>query len=154
MTTIATDGRIIAYDTLETSNYGRASRVTEKAVIREVHGALHVFALAGTGAYLDPFISWYASGAEPDKMPVIIDRDIADYSVLVIRKFDMAIFSSLLPFPQAMRPPAVLGSGGDWARGAMEVGADPIEAVKAAVRIDPNSGGPVHYIDLDRLFGR
>lgn len=42
------------------------------------------------------------------------------------------------------------GSGSDFAYGAMMVGASATEAVKAAIKLDKNSGGPVRTIVVRR----
>ena len=44
-----------------------------------------------------------------------------------------------------------LGTGGAYARGAMDAGADVSTAVEIAIRYDGNSGGPINYLDMRKF---
>lgn len=49
-------------------------------------------------------------------------------------------------------PPYAIGSGGDFAKGAMDFGATAKEAVQIAKRNDPLTGGRIYTLTLDGYF--
>lgn len=88
------------------------------------------------------FMHWMESGADPDEWPA---RGL-DVSALMVyrdgRRFKCVCYECG-PHPYEIGKVAAIGSGGDYAMIAMDYGASPRDAVKAAIKYDPYTGGPI-----------
>jgi ATP-dependent protease HslVU (ClpYQ) peptidase subunit len=135
MTTIATDGRSMAADSQVTAG-SEITAFTEK-VARCKDG--RVFAACGPTMNALKFRRWMLDGGD---RPTLDD----EFSALILNPDGSVDFvdKHLEPFPY--RVPAAIGSGGEFAVGAMMAGASPKEAVAFAIDRDAHSGGEI--IDL------
>jgi hypothetical protein len=146
MTTIATDGKTIAADGQNTSGWEIVDLQYEK--IRAVNGS--VYATSGDAGMLDPLIAWSEAGAAAKDVP----QKYGDgWSFLVISREGRKLYTSGCPYPTPVPKEFTLGSGGDYARGAMRAGKSPAEAVAIAIELDAASGGTIRVIDIAEVLG-
>lgn len=139
MTTLAYRSGILASDSLVTSGGARSGLTARK--IRRVGGAL----VAGCGfiGELERFISWVAAGMTGDD-PL---RGGETNALLIAPGQPLLMFGSTGPW--AVEADFVaMGSGEDFAFGAMAYGASAIEAIEVAIRFDVYSGGPIQTLKL------
>ena len=137
MTTIAWDGKTIAADRLCSYH----SNAVDK-LVRMPDGS--VCAGAGDSACVAELIAWIAGGASekptfpPDSMTVL----------QVFHGFRARYFQSrCVPFPVSTTFFAI-GSGADYAMGAMAMGALACDAVKIAAQFDSDTGDGIDSITL------
>jgi len=145
MTTIATDGRHIAAD----SRVSRGWEITEggvEKIVRFDDG--WVMAVAGRGAMKHCLTEWIRAGAAPEKCPK--GGPEVTWSVLAVdpdRKF--WLYTHDAPYRERIGSfPFTLGSGADFARGAMLAGADVRRAIEIAAHCDCHTGGDIQVVDV------
>lgn len=138
MTTIAWDGKRLAADSRASA--GTRSHSTRK-IERLADGSL--FGFCGCLSYYTAVRDWIAAGADESDPPksrgseCIVVRN--DNSVLVYENCKVSI-----PVTDSI---AAIGTGAEYALGAMTVGASAAEAVAAACRFDPSSAPPIVVIE-------
>lgn len=129
MTTIAWDGKMLAADSQMTGSY------IDRGAVKKIHkknGAL----IAGAGAYAEILLF---VNAWPDKPEGLSDQ----FEALVIQDNTAAWWDNKhQPVPQGT--PAAIGSGNQFAMGAMLNGATAKQAVQIAIELDPDTGGKVN----------
>lgn len=144
MTTIVIRDGILAADTMILSG-GRAYGTMRK-IARSRDGWWA--AGAGDAAVISAFLKWIETRSlglikPPFKgLPEAWDKSgmlLMDLSGSMYFYEGHSIVSFNAPF-------AAEGSGSDIAIGAMEMGADAIEAVRVAIKHDPASGGEIEYV--------
>ncbi len=139
MTTIATDGKTIASDSLMVGGY--IDQVQAKKLWR-----IGDKIVGGAGAYTSvlEFVEWAKDGFNPDKKPSLPEDS---FEALMVTKSKILYFDNRLI---AMVPgrPASIGSGTRFAMGAMLAGADPRQAVNIAKRLDTNTGGKTVVMEI------
>lgn len=87
---------------------------------------------------------WVAAGCPDDDEPT----EINDATLLVASERGLCLFDSdLVPFP-ILDAFAAVGSGAQYAVGAMEAGATAEDAVLIACRRDPGSSFPIHKLQF------
>lgn len=136
MTTIATDGKSMAGDS-QTSNgavFGYAPKVFKAPDGR-------IFGACGDTAQCMKFRRWMLEGGDAPEFK-------ENFEALILYP-DGSVFwfdedRELVP---AMIPCAI-GSGGEFAIGAMEAGASPKQAVEVSIKRDTRTGGEVTEITL------
>lgn len=140
MTTIATNGKSMAADSLIESGY--ICQVSHPKLFTFADG---IFGCAGDMAKAVYFKDWVRDGMDANKYPEEIKKD-AHFLQLVPGG---EVFSwGADPYRILMGPPAAIGSGSEYAMGAMLAGATPYEAVKIAAQLDPYTGGEIVEIGL------
>jgi hypothetical protein len=156
MTTIAFDGRYVAADTLMTFGNGSINQLpARKLVVRDGH----VFASTGRiiNGLRDRFVDWWftpaITGAERSTMPDHGAADAATVGSLIIVLPDLRCGCVSYTQPDFLEtgPISAWGSGEDYALGAIEAGANAMEAVLIAMRHDINTGGEVEFVDTHDL---
>ena len=153
MTTIAVDTNgVIAADSRATRNHEIASWQARKIeVVRHASGGC-IYALSGEDAMTKPAIKWHQDGAEPAKVPKG-DPDTS-WTLLVIEKDGLIfIYGDKSPYPLEVRAPYTMGSGRDFAMGAMLAGASAKEAVEIACSRDVWSGLPIQVVVIAEALG-
>jgi hypothetical protein len=91
---------------------------------------------------------WVANGADPAKPPPGI-TDVKATILLVRPNGEVFYADDSLYFSGPLAGPYwAIGSGGEFALGAMEMGADPERAVEVAIKLDPWSDGAVDVLHL------
>lgn len=141
MTVIATDGRTIAADTLMCYSNERATARVQKLVRLD----RHIFAITGS-PILNALVDWYFGGARPKNKPDVLD----EWTLLVIDpEGRMSLYSHAKPYPGPVKAPFAMGSGGEYALGAMYAGAPPVEAVEIACKLSVHCGGEITVFDIE-----
>lgn len=144
MTTIATDGRTVAFDTLITAG-GQIVGHIDKAV--EIAPGIIV---AGGGSHeaVQTFIEWMRMTWKSDTRvpkPKLANRE-GFRGILVDTNAGACWGYEEKLFPFRTQLPYTLGEGGDVAIGAMLAGKTPLEAVKIASTLYPATGGQIKFL--------
>lgn len=136
MTTIASDGKIIAADDQATNNF---VFTCPNSKIHFIRGSWIGF--CGDVASVEKMREWMEAGAHGDKRPVCHGKD--DWGALELTAAGELFLweGDGRRFP--VSKPFAIGSGADFAMGAMLVGATAVAAVEAAIALDPYSGGKI-----------
>ena len=97
-----------------------------------------LYAASGGIDNANMFYKWVEQGRPDDKKPNIIGDD--GFSGIVIEdgeiyRYEKGLYGQLIPFPFW-----AIGSGQDFAIGAMEMGADAKKAIEIASKFDIHSG--------------
>lgn len=146
MTTIAWDGKTMAADKQSTGGGMKYQSHESKIHKGTYHGMPALFAGAGTSVYSAAVIEWLLAGMPDDKpeMPSAPDS----FTVLVATELGLFEYiDSLRPVPLGIRKWAI-GSGNEYAFGAMAAGASAKKAVEIACALDVNSGMGVDTLTL------
>ena len=130
MTTIATDGKTIAAESRSIGSFIVQGDV--KKLYRLKDG--RVAGTCGASWATEVFIQWMNGEGEK---PVIEDG----FGALVLGE-EVTFYCSKLS-PLIVKPPYAIGSGCEFAMGAMLAGKSPKEAVKIAIKLDEGSGGKI-----------
>jgi ATP-dependent protease HslVU (ClpYQ) peptidase subunit len=78
-----------------------------------------------------------------------------EWELLVIERANsIKWLSNETPHPIPVRPPIALGSGAQFARGAMLAGASATGAVEIASQCDSKTGGPIYYYTISEVTKR
>lgn len=150
MTTIAISDGLIAADSLVCRNYtvfGATRKI--RAVDSSVYGSGFA-AACGRLQDLEVFCGWLKDCGEKPKL------DEGFEGVFLTSHNLLQMDDGLVPYVVS-GPFFALGSGADFALGAMGAGAGPKEAVDIACRFDAASGGEVSVFDVgevDRALGK
>lgn len=147
MTTVAWDGKTLAADKMTTTN-GRPHLAMHGKLHRiNYHGQDALAAGSGVVAFSHAVIEWLNAGAPPDHRPEMPGPDDS-FSVLVVTEAGLFTYiDSLTPVALGQLQWA-LGSGGEYALGAMAAGASAKRAVEIACTLDVSSGMGVDTLTL------
>lgn len=130
MTTIATDGRIIAADSVMNWNN------MHQGPFRKLHRTDDaIIGCAGEYEATLEFVDWYRAGGEKPALPD--DLEALVLTADGVRYYGSRCIGFEVPVPVA------IGSGSVIATAAMMAGAGPVRAVEIACVLDPASGLPV-----------
>lgn len=146
MTTIAFDGKLVAADR-RISGDGHA--LTHVRKLHSVSGRW-IVASAGTAADCDAFLRWVKDHGHlmPDN-PAPNEGD--EFQGLVIdRRTGKVTYYDLDGKAFPVTAPIAIGSGAQYARGAMLAGKDARAAVKIAAQCDGGTGGKIDYLRVGK----
>lgn len=164
MTTVAFDGKTLASDSQLTKGHGTIQLVDFQKIYTpndekeywEVNGVKVVaFGIAGDAKCVEYIKETLRKGVDFrtqidvmddlifDAILVCEDHNVFDWHVDT-NKEKRNTWSQLIP----INGPLVLGSGGRYALAVMAIGKNAVQAVKAAVKIDAFSGGPIQEFTL------
>lgn len=146
MTTVVYRDGVLAADTLVT---GGDTRIGFKSKIAKVGNAL--VTATGTNALAIRFISWVREGCQGPCPPMALKSavDGAEYDttgILILPGGRCVTFREGTGIQWANGPYFAFGSGQDYARGALAMGATAVEAVKAAMEFDIYTGGTIESV--------
>lgn len=133
MTTIATDGKSMAADSLITAGPERVGYTTK--VHRSKDG--RIFGCAGPSTDCVQFGQWI--NGDLSEKPKLGD----DFSALVLNADGKVLYHNNQLIPIEYLSPMTIGSGEGVAMGAMLMGASPEKAVELAITRDTKSGGAI-----------
>ena len=141
MTTIAANREMMAADSLTTIDDTRFQ--ISKRKLHRLHQGLgnpeHLVAASGQTRHIQRFIEWYSRFRPVDERP---DLD-EDFAALALTPEGLYYYDGgAYPFKVEGKYWAI-GSGAEFALGAMAAGANPEQAVHAALRFDVGTGPPV-----------
>lgn len=129
MTTVAWDGKTLAADSQVT--IGNCRGHGTKLVSNEAG-----YVAAGAGNFCDvlPWLAWVAAGMDPEQQPTSLD---AESTLIIVPPRGAPLWFAGTHIPIKLpRKKFAIGSGSDFAMGAMAVGADAVTAVKIAADHD------------------
>lgn len=143
MTTIACDGKSMAGDgqreacrTILTTNAVKVQRLGDGRIV----------GTCGDTALATKLVDWLnGKGDKPE------GKAEDDFAALVLGHDGVIEYISGHCIPTIVPAPVAVGSGMDFAIGAMEAGKTPFEAVQIACRRDPNSGGTITMLETSLL---
>ncbi len=141
MTVIATDGKVMAADSLTTFGHERGRMAAKK--LRAKDG--RIFGVAGISGLIDDLVDWYVkTPRDPKEAP---KAEGETWSMLVMES-DGRMFHvhSSQCRPVEVAAPFAIGSGSEFALGAMLAGASPARAVEIACELSTACGLPVQQI--------
>lgn len=153
LTTIVTDGKQVATDT-------QASLGDQKLAgdfIKVVRDESTLFCFSGTFCLFDPLVRWYRAGCPEDGIP----KTDPDYShrlwVFDAEKPEPLTYVNVhkCPYPVPLYAPAAMGSGCEFAIGALYAGASLKDCIRIASKLDVYTGGKIKLYDIPvRKIGR
>ncbi len=137
MTTIAYDGEMIAADTMSVGDF---SGYWKKILVYENHiiGCCHEIQQA------ELFNKWLKNQDGDKPSP----SDMEGFTAIFIEENGKCFKYQSLLVPFEVRVPQAIGSGCEFAMGAMIAGKTAKEAVEIAIELDPYSGGDVQVVIL------
>lgn len=147
MTTIAFDGKTMAADKQSVGGSRKYQQHGCKIRAGSYHGQPALFSGAGTIVYCDAVIEWLQAGM-PDEGRPEMPTNPDSFTVLVATEL------GLFEYIDSLRPLALgplkwaIGSGAEYALGAMAAGASAKRAVEIACTLDVNSGMGVDVLTL------
>lgn len=143
MTTLVYRDGILAAD--RACSAGSRYEAQVRKVWRRSDGAL----VGGCGRYslIARWVEWFLAG-ERGRAPSLGDADDADADMLTIRPSGLVTFHERFGHMHIKAPFYAMGSGADFAYGALEMGANARQAVRVASRRDNNSGGGINWVSL------
>lgn len=147
MTTVAWDGKSMAADRQMTLGSMRHTNTQSKILQGTYHGMPALFAGAGTKVYSAAVIEWLLLGMPDERKPEMPESPDS-FAVFVVTELGLHLFvDSLRAIPLGVTKYAI-GTGEDYARGAMAAGASAKRAVEIACEFDINSGMGVDVLTL------
>ena len=149
MTTIAVSKTQIAADRQATHNAGMKFKLKTKLYSFDnlvFYGTPFHIGLAGNMDTFADVIDYFTDPTAHKKAPRLNGGE----AVILTQDGKIWTFSKADIWIGVDQPFYAIGSGMLFAMGAMEQGATPVEAVKAAIKHDPSSGYGVTKIDLGK----
>lgn len=147
MTTIAWDGVTLASD--KRVSCAEGVKVITK-IKKSKTGAL--MGLCGDGRMLKAAMDWYENGAAPGELPKISGdkyNSSTEFNLIVIQKGGEVWCYDSCAYPIVYDEGAyAFGSGGPYARAAMALGYNAVDAVEFASRFDHATGNGVDCISF------
>lgn len=141
VTTIAYRDGVLAADTLATWGDTRDGHVTKIAKRGRV-----LAAIAGNVSGGQAFLDWFNRGMKGP--PPKSEAGDNQWFAYLFTPDDWMLLWGPRGWERCQAEMMTLGSGGDFARGAMSMGASPAEAVAVAIQHDTKSGGPITVLSV------
>lgn len=145
MTTIVCDGKTLASDSRITWGSMVEQRLMQKIVVC----GDTVYAQCGMEGLLGPLIEWHRAGADTRSLPHI-PADCS-WEFVVMTRSRTTWYSDKTTMGAPISRQWAIGSGRQFAIGALHAGADAVKAAKIGAKLDIYSGGPIRVIDLKVL---
>lgn len=142
MTTIASDGRTVAADGQET--WGAEVVRLDYQKLRIVNGV--VYGITGVAAVLDACIKWHQNGADTKEAPEVKGDNA--WTLLVFGAESVQSYTNTVPYPSVYPYPFAVGSGCDYAMGALLAGVSPRQAVEIAASRNIYTGGLISVVEI------
>lgn len=144
MTIIVWDGKMLAADKQATSS-GLRLRVTKIYKIRK-----HLVGFSGDWDYAQALKHWFENGCKVEEHPKHQDHNDNWVGMLVITPDKQVLKYERSPYPidYTENGPICIGSGRDYALGALEMGANAATAVAVASKYDNGCGMGIDTLRL------
>ena len=141
MSTIVYRDGIMAADTRAWA--GRSSPIGQKAKIRRLSNGFLLGCASGVPGAGEYLMDWYEDGHDHEKL--ILPKD---FTLLIVNTNGQAFLADDSPHLSGpiTAPWFAIGSGCDYAMGAMAMGATAVQAVEVACHLDSVSDLPVQTI--------
>lgn len=148
MTTIAWDGKSIAGDRLMT--IGGTPVTSPESKIRKLtyDGQPALAGHSGTSEYGRALVAWIADGCRPGDAPELRTDEDNGCAAMVCTREGVTLFSNSVRGVFLGKIRWAMGSGADYALGAMAAGASAKRAAEIAIALDVNSGFDVDVLKL------
>lgn len=145
MTIIVWDGTSLAADKQVTT--GGLKRKTTK--IFKIDG--HLVGVSGDFDYAQTMLTWFKGGAKPEDFPDHQKHDEKWVGILVVTPDKRVLKYERSPYPMDFTEGGVacIGSGRDFAYGALYMGATAYRAVEAACQYETGCGMGIDVLTLD-----
>lgn len=141
MTTIAYRNGCIAADSASFAGWSRNG--TCRKIARNAAGDLA--GVCGSATYMGEFLRWFEGNEDGPPPEARVEDGGADAALIIRRDGQATQFEKGGSF-NLSGDWFALGSGGPEARGALQVGAEAIQAVQAAIVLDAFTDGPVVFL--------
>lgn len=135
MTTVAWDGKVLAADRRLSFGSIQGAEVTK--IVKNKKGEL--CGAAGTMTLADGFRRWFLAGKKGK--PPALEMHGETATAFIVKTDKTIVFYDPCGWFEFTSDKFAIGSGQDVALGAMDRGADAVEAVQAACRLDGGSSG-------------
>lgn len=135
MTTIITDGKTVASDSLQVGQF-----IDQISAIKIYRIGQRIVACAGQQVAAAKFVSWKQGDGEKPTFDDEEDFEAIEISGGRVWHYDKGLVPIEVGFPTA------IGSGADYAMGAVLSGASPKQAVEVAKKLDPRTGGRIRLV--------
>lgn len=143
MTVIAFDKTHIAWDGLATA--GSTVFASDAEKVKIVGGVVYGF--AGDLGIRDVMIGWHQRGAKQQEFDKNNGRlrhyEDAEYELLVLTRTESLLYTSDVHFRTRVPDVYAIGSGAEYARGALLARASAFRAVRIAATLDTSCGGQI-----------
>lgn len=148
MTTIAWDGKSLAGDRM--LSIGSAAVRSPKSKIQRIVfcGEESLVGGAGSVEAIGAFICWLKSGGADDRAPLPSDSDGCQYSVIVANRNGVYYFANSTKPVFLGKVAWAIGSGADYALGAIAAGVSSKKAVQIASKYDTSTGMGVDSLSI------
>lgn len=145
MTTIAWDGRTLAADKQSTDSSGLMTTVTKIWRIDD-----YLFGATGSSPAIQEFKHWISNGADPKDFPSNIRPDTpwSVHAIVISAEQGIRVFENSAFAFTVERTRHAMGSGRDFALGAMRCGKSAVQAVEIASEFDCGTGQGVDTLTL------
>lgn len=144
MTTIASDGKTVAADGQCTA--GHEILCTNRVKL-EAWGDC-VLAFSGAIALQPVAFRWFKDGAVPEKVEgALKDKD---WTLTVFRDGTASYYRNDCPYPLEVPYPFSIGSGEDYAMGALMAGTTSRAAIEIACAKDTMTSGKITVVEIPR----
>ena len=141
MTVIAWDGSVLATDKQATSS-GLRQTATK---LRRINGCM--CAVTGDWDRAQAVFEWFARGAKPEDYPEFQKNNDDWVGMLVVHPDNKVVKYERVPYPYPIEDtPFAIGSGREYALGAMAAGCNAVQAVHIASRYDAGCGLGVDWM--------
>ena len=141
MTVIAWDGSVLAADK-QATNAGLRMKATK---IHKINGC--ICAVSGDWDRAQALLHWFGQGANPESYPESQKSDNDFVGMVVVRPDNTVVKYERTPYPYPVEDKLFsIGSGRDFALGAMASGANAIQAVHIASRFESGCGLGVDWM--------
>jgi ATP-dependent protease HslVU (ClpYQ) peptidase subunit len=147
MSTVAWDGKTLAADRQRTM--GGTPIAFEKTFTMHMRGGEYHFAMTGSVQNANKFKEWVIRGMNPNLKPALTD----EFSAIMVNQSADKSVSAVLYEADLIATPLergnwAMGSGADFALGAMAMGADAVKAVEIAIELDVHSGIGITAVEV------
>lgn len=141
MTTIAYKDGVLAADTLATwgnSRDGYFGKIARRGP--------YLAAVSGGMPAAQAFLDWFRRGCVGDAPQIPESPDNAKAFCVIITPDDIVLTHTPWGWERTRNVDLAMGSGANYAQGAMAAGASPEEAVRIACLYDTHSGGEIEVL--------
>ena len=145
MTTICFDGKTLAAD--KQATYGNTPMPCSKIDKFKRKGKKYLIGAAGAVKDLTPIVQWIKDGEKKEEKPSV-DDDMEFSVILVNENAEIKYMCNSLFWHEMGKVQWSIGSGCDYALGAMKHGASAAEAVMIAASLDVNTGLGIDTLTL------
>lgn len=143
MTVIAWDGRVLAAD--KCALYGDHRKVGTKIFRPVTDTVLGACGSIGAGLSL---VEWYNNGCKRDEWPEC-QKDKDDWALLIVASKEGVYWYERLPYKIRLEQPFMAwGRGGEFAMGALAMGATAVQAVEVASKYCDGCGMGVDWFEM------